>query len=138
MRLPLQFERETKMMPRMMEPNVNPDRPAPDAAAAPDELEALKDAVKTHGLRVAIGAAVAVAIVLGVRTYHARRAGKAADASAMLMSARTVQDLEALVEQHGRTPSAPLALLKLAKGYYDMGNYDQAFNRYADFLDRYP
>jgi tetratricopeptide (TPR) repeat protein len=134
----LQFIRETVMMPHVMEPHVNPNRPETEAAGYSDELEVLKASVKTHGLRVAVGVAVALVIVFGVRMYYARRAGAAADASAMLMSARSVQDLEALVEQYGKSPSAPLAMLKLAKGYFDLDNYDQAFNRYVDFLERYP
>ena len=125
-----------------MEPTqpVEQDVPASGQAqaGAPGELAELKTAVQTHGLRAAIWIAVVLLTVVGLRTYRGRRAAAKVDASAMLMSARTVQDLEALVEQYGSTPSAPLALLKLAKVYFDLSNYDLAFNRYTDFLETFP
>jgi tetratricopeptide (TPR) repeat protein len=128
------------MEPTQPEPSVEKDVTAAGQveAGAHHELARVKAILRTHGLRTAIWIALALLIVVGGRVYRGHKAQAKVNASAMLMSARTVQDLEALVEQYASTPSAPLAMLKLAKAYYDFGNYDLAFNRYVDFLERYP
>jgi tetratricopeptide (TPR) repeat protein len=41
------------------------------------------------------------------------------------------------VERHPSAPTTPLAVLKLAKGYYDSGNHDMALGKYDEFLKEF-
>lgn len=111
--------------------------PQEQVEVEPDELHALRDFLRQHGLRLAIGAGVAVLIVLAVSIYRGRADAARQQAMQMLMSARTLQDLQVLIDEHPGAAAAPLALLKSAKLYYDSGDYDTSLNKYDAFTETY-
>jgi len=81
-----------------------------------------------------LAAAVTVITSSGIAHYKASRLVKAEQA---LMSARSPQQLEEVVTQYGSTPSAPVALLDLAKTYFNLGETAQARVQYERFLKKY-
>lgn len=101
------------------------------------ELEQVKAFWRDHGTHITIAAAIVAVVVVGTNMYRSHRQGAIADASAQLAAARTVQDLEAVVANYGATPSAPLALLQLAKANYDMGHYNGAMTHYETLINDY-
>jgi predicted negative regulator of RcsB-dependent stress response len=107
-------------------------------AAHVDELQALREFWQRNGIWItAVSAAVLLALI-GTMFVRARaRAGREA-ASMRYAEARTVTALEDLLNDHPSAPVAPLALLKLAKQYYDAGNYDMSLNVYERFLLEHP
>lgn len=119
------------------------DTPQPDAAGHDaelpvDELAQMKEALTRHAVPVLVGAGLAL-LILFAFTYYRRHAEKTrTEALSMLSSVRTVQDLENLVQTYGSSPAAPVALLQLAKTYFDAGNYDISVAKYDEFIRSYP
>jgi len=107
------------------------------AEGAIPELEQAKAFWRDHGTHITIVAAVIAVGVFGTNMYRSHKRRSVADASAQLAAARSLQDLEAIVADYGSTPSAPLALLQLGKGAYDMGNYNGAMAYYESFIAGY-
>lgn len=108
------------------------------ATPAAEELHRLKDLWTTHGTRATVALCLVLAAGIGWRVYQNRAETRARKASEKLLTARTPQELEALVAAYPSTDAEPLALLRLAKLQYNMGNYDVAFTKYSQFLARHP
>ncbi len=81
-----------------------------------------------------LAAAVTVLVSIGSANYKASRLTNAEKA---LMTAKTPQQLEEVVTKYGSTPSAPVALLDMAKTLFNMGDYAQARAQYERFLKKY-
>jgi TolA-binding protein len=93
--------------------------------------------LKRYGKLIGIGvlaAAVTVLVSMGIANYKASRLTKAEQA---LMTAKTPQQLEVVITEYGSTPSAPVALLDMAKTLFNMGDYAQARAQYERFLKKY-
>jgi TolA-binding protein len=93
--------------------------------------------LKRYGKLIGIGvlaAAVTVIASMGFANYKASQLTKAEQA---LMTAKTPQQLEEVVTKYSSTPSAPAALLDLAKTLFNMGDYAQARVQYERFLKKY-
>ncbi len=101
------------------------------------ELEQAKAFWRDHGTHITIVAAVIAVSVFSINMYRSNKRRAVVDASAQLAAVRSTQDLEAIVADYASTPSAPLALLQLAKAAYDMGDYNGAMSHYENFSDRY-
>ena len=101
------------------------------------ELAAVGDFIRMHGLRISLWAAAALAVGIGASGYRGCARHHDAEATRLFSSARTIQDLETVVEKYPSADAAPLALLRLAKAYYDVGRYDLALQKYSDFIDRF-
>lgn len=102
-----------------------------------EELEQVRAFWDRYGTRITIAAAVVAIAIAGVNMVKSRSHRRVLDAAAQLAAARSAQDLEAIVSDYSGTPSAPLALLQLAKAAYDSGNYSQAMTHYETFTQRY-
>ncbi len=101
------------------------------------ELEVLKTFMNDYA-KPGITMILAVAIlVTGVHLLRSHRQVQRKRAAQQLATARSANDLEAIVVDYAKTPSAPLALLAAAKNYYDSGNYDVAESKYDEFLAGY-
>lgn len=106
--------------------------------AANDEIEQVREWLRVHGARSVV-LFLALAIVLGASVmYRSRQKAMVDEAAFQLGMARQVQDLETVAAQYSSTPSAPLAVLTLAKTYYDNGDFDRALNKYLEFTQNYP
>jgi len=103
-----------------------------------DEIRQLMRFLRIHAIPMAVGTCIILVAIIAVLLYRDYRRKGIEKASLMLSLAYSVQDLETLVAQHRSTPTAPLALMKLAKAYFDSGNYDMALNKYAEFEMEYP
>ena len=102
-----------------------------------DEFEHIKEIASRHGTSIAIGLAVIlIAVLAGIFTRN-RAAATKRDALRLLSSARTVADLETIADRYSATPTAPLALLRLAKVHYDTGNFGLALQKYDSFASQY-
>jgi tetratricopeptide (TPR) repeat protein len=108
------------------------------AAKASQELLDLKVFLQTHGLPVAIGVCLAVAVILALIYRQNSAETEKAEALTKLYNAKSLQDITYIVDHQASTPAAPLALLKMAKLQFDSGNYDLAISKYNDFKTKYP
>jgi len=109
-------------------PAAQPARPIPENL--PEELLPVYDWWHAKGRQTVTVAAIALAIValgLIVNQNHKARSRQAVE---RLLAADSIEELEALVSQYGRTGAGRLAQLRLAKAYYDAGQYDNALARY--------
>jgi len=86
----------------------------------------------------------AVIVILAVcafflvdRYLKSSRLQKEAAADAALMQARSASDFQAILDDYGSTPSAPLALMGLARQTFNAGQYDEAEALYGKFLKKY-
>jgi predicted negative regulator of RcsB-dependent stress response len=83
-------------------------------------------------------AILAVCIVfLGVRLVQSNTLKQQAEADAALIQANSTEDFQAILENYGNTPSAPLALMSLAREQFNSGRIVEAEQHYVDFLKRF-
>jgi predicted negative regulator of RcsB-dependent stress response len=118
--------------------NKIPEPKSAPSAAAPDELHELRNLIRERGLPVGIAVVLGLAVAVGITVYRSHVAASRSQAAIKLSTARTARDLENVVTQHASTPTAPLAVLKLARSYFDSGNYDGAMAKYAEFKQQHP
>jgi TolA-binding protein len=110
-------------------------RPAAEAHAAQShEVTEALALLKRHGVPVAIGVGAALAIALVAMFVRGRIDASRRDAAMLFASSRSLGDLERVVNDYGSSPSAPLALLRLAQAQFDTENYTAAAQSYDRFL----
>jgi len=93
--------------------------------------------LKRYGKLIGAGVATATLTVLVSHGVVLHKASRIAEAEQRLMEAQTPQQLEEVIKKYGSTPSAPVALLNLAKTVYHQGDSVQARAHYAAFLKKY-
>ncbi|MFA7256256.1 MAG: tetratricopeptide repeat protein [Kiritimatiellales bacterium] len=93
--------------------------------------------LKRYGKLIGTGILAAVFTVLASSGYTHYQASRMADAEQLLTEAQTPQDLENVVNKYSSTPSAPVALLDLAKTFFNGGDTAQARAQYERFLKKY-
>lgn len=101
------------------------------------EVTQVLDFLKHYGKLIGAGLAAATVAILLSRAYATHKATKLAEAEAILINARTPQELSDVVDNYGSTPAAPVALLDLAKMLYNDGNIASAREHYERFLKKY-
>jgi len=69
--------------------------------------------------------------------FKNNRIKKQAKADTALMQASTAADLQAVLDDFGSTPSAPLALMRLAQKKFNAGQINEATALYSKFLKKY-
>jgi TolA-binding protein len=77
------------------------------------------------------------AVVLVDRFFKSKRYQKEARADAALAQANTVEDLQAVIDEYGSTPAAPLALMNLAREKFNAGQIEDAEDLYNRFLKKH-
>ncbi|MCF7816933.1 MAG: tetratricopeptide repeat protein [Kiritimatiellales bacterium] len=77
------------------------------------------------------------AIVLADQLFKNLRHKKEVRADAALMQARNAQDLQAVLDDYASTPSAPIAMMGLAKEKFNAGQFDEAEALYLKFTKKY-
>ncbi|MEI8206308.1 MAG: tetratricopeptide repeat protein [Kiritimatiellales bacterium] len=93
--------------------------------------------LKRYGKLIGTGVLAATLTVLASKGLASHKASRLVKAEQALMSAKTPQQLEEVVTQYGSTPSAPVALLDMAKTLFNIGDYAQARAQYERFLKKY-
>jgi tetratricopeptide (TPR) repeat protein len=101
------------------------------------EVQEVLGFLKRYGKLIGTGVLAAVLTAIGTRVYAHHKATRMAEAEQMLISAQTPQDLEEVVNKYSSTPTAPVALLDLAKTYFNQGETSQARAQYELFLKKY-
>jgi len=101
------------------------------------EVKQVLNFLKHYGKLIGIGLLVAVVTILASRGFARQKTEKLAQAEELLASALSPQQLEEVVDRYGSTPAAPVALLNLAKNYFNEGDFFQARAQYDRFLKDY-
>jgi TolA-binding protein len=101
------------------------------------EVQEVLQFLKRYGKLIGAGVAAAIVTVLVSRGIALHKASRLAEAEQLLMEARTPQQLEEVLKKYSSTPSAPIALLDLAKTVYHQGDSVQARTHYESFLKKY-
>ena len=102
-----------------------------------DELAEVKQLIEKHGKPVVTGILVVMVAVVVIQLSASRKESNAKNASNQFATAQSIPDLEDILENYGKTPIAPLALLSLAKRYYDNANYEIALTKYDEFIQKH-
>jgi tetratricopeptide (TPR) repeat protein len=108
----------------------------PERAA--EEHAQFAGTVKQYVRPVGFAVALLLLIAIGITFYQQRQKNKAMAATMTLFNARSVDDLQKVMEDYPSTASAPLARLKLAKAHFDNGSYTIAMETYDSFLEENP
>lgn len=103
-----------------------------------DELNDLIVAWSTYRGHILGGLVVVLVVGLGAWFFVRSSRQSVEEASRMVSTARSVDDLVNVVRQYPSSPSAPVALIMAAKAYYDQGGYDLAMAQYEEFKQKYP
>jgi TolA-binding protein len=77
------------------------------------------------------------AIVLVDKGLKAKKYAKVAAADSALMSANTPEDLQTILNKYAGTPSAPIAMVGLAREKFNEGKIDEAEALYTEFASTY-
>jgi TolA-binding protein len=75
--------------------------------------------------------------VLVNRFFKTQRLNKEAKADAALLQAQSAEDLQAVIDEYASTPSAPLALMELAKNKFNSGRIGEAEELFNTFVKQY-
>jgi len=90
-----------------------------------------------YGKLIGVGVLAAAVTVIASMWSANHKASRLAEAEQKLMTAKTPQQFEEVVTQYSSTPSAPVALLDMAKTLFNMGDYANARAQYERFLKKY-
>jgi predicted negative regulator of RcsB-dependent stress response len=101
------------------------------------EVKQVLNFLKHYGKLMGIGILAAAVFIIASRGLAGRKANKMAQAEELLTAAQTPQQLEKIVGEYSATPAAPVALLSLAKIYFNDGDYFKARAQYERFLKEY-
>lgn len=111
-----------------------PIKPVP--ANIPEELVPVYEWLSENGRSFAYQLAIAVLVVVLAIAFTKSRAAKLENASAAMLTTSDVVGLEELNGRYGGTKIGPLIRLRLARAYYDAGQFDSAKDAYAQFVKR--
>jgi TolA-binding protein len=101
------------------------------------EVQEVLGFLKRYGKLIGTGLLAAAVTVLASKGCSHQKAAKLAKAEQLLMAAQSPQQLEEIVNKYSSTPTAPVALLSLAKNYFNNGDYALARTQYDRFLKKF-
>lgn len=102
------------------------------------EVEEVLGFLQKYSKPATIAIVAVCALFLADRLLKNSRANKERKADAALLDARTAADYQAILDDFGSTPSAPLALMGLALERFNAGQVQDAVGLYGDFSKKYP
>ena len=102
-------------------------------ANLPEELLPVYDWYMGKGKDQLLVAAIVLVIGIVAFSIVKYRNGQNAEASFALTGAEGVESLEGLNAKYGRTAVAPVIALRLARAYFDAGDYEKAAETYEAF-----
>ncbi|MBI9021181.1 MAG: tetratricopeptide repeat protein [Verrucomicrobia bacterium] len=121
----------------MMDKDQNPKHDPKHQELEQHEVKQVLDFLKHYGSMIGIGVLAATVAILASRELSRRQADKMTQAETLLVSAQSPQQLEEVVDRYKSTPAAPVALLGLARTYFNEGDFFQARAQYERFLKKY-
>jgi predicted negative regulator of RcsB-dependent stress response len=101
------------------------------------EVQEVLKFLKRYGKLIGAGLLAAAVAAIGSRMYASHKADRITAAEQMLMNARAPEQLEEIVTRYKSTPTAPVALLNLARVHFNGGETAQARTQYERFLKEY-
>jgi len=114
------------------------NNPLPTEQESPNELQELLKFFRQHGNTLAYGVSIVLIALIISMGYKNYKASKASQSWEKLWSAKSPQDFEIVMEDYPSSPATPVALLKVAKAYFDAQNYSLSIKKYDAFLTKYP
>lgn len=96
----------------------------------PEELLPLYDWWNKSGIQTVVMLAIIIVVIGGFYGVRSYRQGKITEANRSLISANSLEELEAAVAKSGGTKAGNAIRLRLAKAYYDAEKYEEALNTY--------
>jgi len=105
---------------------------------AQEDLARLRAFLERHGARLVILGGLVLVAILAPMVFRGLKQRNERAAQRALISARSVPDLETLIARYRRAPATAVALLQLAKTYYDAGQFEPARGQYEEFMRRFP
>lgn len=108
------------------------------AATHASEWHRIRNWLVTDGKSTTIVTVVGLVVLAGWFWHKTQKQARIDQASLLLNTARSIENLQEVAADYAETPSAPLAMLLLARTYYDSGNIPVAENAYAQFEAKYP
>lgn len=108
----------------------------PVPANIPEELAPVYEWLAENGRSLAYQLAVVALVAIAAIAFTRSRAAKLESASAALLTTTDVVGLEDLNGRFGGTKLGPMIRLRLARAYYDAGQFDSAKDAYAQFVKR--
>ena len=101
------------------------------------EVKEVLNFITKYAKPAAIVVIAVCAFFLVDRYLKSSRIQKEAEADAALLQASSAYDYENILDDYGSTPSAPLALMGLARQTFNAGQYEEADALYSKFLKKY-
>lgn len=102
----------------------------------PEELLPVYDWYKAKGRDFLLTLAIAVIAVAAIFAFKNFRQRQNMEASAALLTATDTQSLDNLANQYGKTAIGPVIRLRLARSYFEDGNYEASLNACDLFLKK--
>ena len=102
----------------------------------PEELLPVYDWYMGKGKDQLLVAAIVLVVGIVAFSIVKYRSGQNAEASFELTGAEGVESLEGLNAKYGRTAVAPVISLRLARAYFDAGDYEKAVETYEAFAKK--
>lgn len=112
--------------------------PAPTPAKESSEVHEAMETLREYGTPILTGLILALLAVGGIQFYRSHKASQANQASMLLNSAQSADDLKQIVTQYAATPSGTIAGLALASSSFSRGQYQQAEKAFRDFKTAHP
>ena len=101
------------------------------------EVQEVLGFLKRYGTLIGAGVLAAAAVILINRGCAHMKTSRQVQADQMLQMAQTTEQIAAVAEKYKSTPVGEIALLDLAKAFYNAGDYAAARDRYNEFLKNY-
>ncbi len=101
------------------------------------EVTEVLNFLKKYGHIIGIVVGLLVLAYGAISFKNAKKAQQNATAGQLLMVAGTDAQLETIATNFANTPSAPAAVLALARSAYNDGEFDKAQEQYTNFLAKY-
>jgi TolA-binding protein len=103
-----------------------------------DEFEHLREMIEKHGKTVSVAVGAVLVLLIAVNLYRGYQRSRVRNAAQEYAQATQTEDFENIVKKYRKTPTGPVAMLSLAKSYYNEGNYIMATEQYETFIKQFP
>lgn len=115
-----------------------PHNPLKDKALEIKEVPEVLDFLRENGVAILVGAGIAAVLFLGWSLYRNYTTSEQRNAMTTLFNAQAPEQIQQVLNEHPRTPAAPLARLIMAGQAFDQGQYDMAQNLFTQFIEQHP
>jgi predicted negative regulator of RcsB-dependent stress response len=102
------------------------------------EVPEVMEFLKQHGVAIVLGVAIAIGGFVGLSAWQNSAKAKEQTAADLLANSQSIPQFQEIVATYGETKSAPLAMLSLAAGYFDQGQFDLARHTFIQFQTAHP